>query len=94
MKQLAVCVSPLQCGKLYHVIKSYADRNVGFKTYHSSFNLYKACVYTFLLPNLTAFKMVGCGGKKRGYKTKNRLMVAIDSNKGPNLKVVKWCLKS
>ena len=25
--------------------------------------------------------------------TKNRLMVAFDSNKGPNLKVVKWCLK-
>ena len=24
-------------------------------------------------------------------KTKNRLMVAFDSNKGPNLKVVKWC---
>ena len=23
--------------------------------------------------------------------TKNRLMVAFDSNKGPNLKVVKWC---
>ena len=23
-------------------------------------------------------------------KTKNRLMVAFDSNKGPNLKVVKW----
>ena len=25
------------------------------------------------------------------HKTKNRLMVAFDSNKGPNLKVVKWC---
>ena len=68
MKQLAVCVSPLQCGKLYHVIKSYADRNVGFKTYHSLFNLYKACVYTFLLPNLTALKMVGCGGKTSSQK--------------------------
>ena len=27
-------------------------------------------------------------------KTNNRLMVAFDSNKGPNLKVVKWCLTS
>ena len=25
------------------------------------------------------------------FRTKNRLMVAFDSNKGPNLKVVKWC---
>ena len=24
-------------------------------------------------------------------RTTNRLMVAFDSNKGPNLKVVKWC---
>ena len=27
------------------------------------------------------------------HMTKNRLMVAFDSNKGPNLKVVKWCWK-
>ena len=26
-------------------------------------------------------------------RTKNRLMIAFDSNKGPNLKVVKWCWK-
>ena len=28
-----------------------------------------------------------------GNRTKNRLMVAFDSNKGPNLKVVKWSWK-
>ena len=31
--------------------------------------------------------------KKEEDTTKNRLMVAFDSNKGPNLKVVKWCWK-
>ena len=29
--------------------------------------------------------------KFHSHTTKNRLMVAFDSNKGPNLKVIKWC---
>ena len=33
------------------------------------------------------------GGQWCNVRTKNRLMVAVDSNKGPNLKVVKWCWK-
>ena len=42
-------------------------------------------------PDLKRSKNVGLGALIYIYMTKNRLMVAFDSNKGPNLKVVKWC---
>ena len=45
----------------------------------------------FLIPN--AWWNYSDKSKPKFNMTQNRLMVAFDSQKGPNLKVVKWCWK-
>ena len=41
--------------------------------------------------NCQVTKIIMNSGSQLSDMTKNRLMAAFDSNKGPNLKVVKWC---
>ena len=46
-----------------------------------------------MIPDMTSIDIDIHGKYSHASMTKNRLMVAFDSNKGPNLKVVKWCWK-